>query len=118
MVIVSLTAAPAPPVDGEKAFETFAARATLMVRVAAVSLLPALVCNAPMATVLVRLPIDEFPAICTGTVTVQEPPAGIVPSLLLMSVLPDVADTVPPQVVEAAGLAATVKPDPIVVRLS
>ena len=56
---------------------------------------------------------------CISAVTVQDPEAGIVPPDMPIVVLPGAALTTPPtQVVDAAGVEATVNPAPIVVRLS
>ena len=78
-------------------------RSTVKVADVADGLLPLLVCKAPAASVLMKLP--AFAAV-TFTVTVQEPVAGIDPPVKVT--VEPTAVTVPPQVVLA--LPATITP--------
>ncbi len=69
--------------------------------VAAAVLLPSEVCKAPMAIVLVAVAIAAVAPTRTGTVMVQLPAIGIDPPLSEINVVPDVAVSVPPQLVVA-----------------
>jgi len=99
-----------------------------MIATAALSgtvLLPWVVTIPPTGMVFVVPPtLAALSGICTATVTVQLPgvvpfEAGMTPPAIVNEAAPTGAVTTPPaQVVVGAGLAATVYPAPIVVRLS
>jgi hypothetical protein len=113
-VMVSVLVAPAPWVAGENALLTLTA-VTTSGAVAALALTPAVVISAPAAMLLVYVPAATVLAICTGTVIVQLEFAGIVPAVMVMVVAPGAAlRLLVPQVLLAAGDAATEKPAPIV----
>lgn len=111
MVIVKVLGAPGMMVVGAKALATMGANNTSSGACAGLVLLPLLVCKAPAGMLFTAVPPV---VLVTGTVIVQVPgvPAGMVaPLARLMLLPPAVAVTMPlVQVVDAAGLAATVTP--------
>jgi hypothetical protein len=125
-VIVSRVTPPSGTGETEKAFETVSALVGVRLAVAAAKLLPPVVARAPTAIVLVAAASGAVVETVTGTVIVQVPNVvvdgaiGITPPESEMAVVPATAvKALPAQVVEAtAGLAAIVKPAPIVFKLS
>lgn len=99
-VIVSVEIAPATTEAGLNALftvgGTFAGAVAVKVATAGTTLLPLLVCNAPAARELIKLPAAGA---VTFTVTVQEPLVGIVPPVNITVELPVAPVRVPPQVV-------------------
>jgi hypothetical protein len=124
IVIVSSVTAPATTGFGAKLFVTLIGLVMVRRAVNEAILLPSDVCRPLTATVLVRLPIADVIPASTGTVIIQLPAVetlgatGILPPLNVILVEPDTAVNVPPQVLVAAGLVATVNPVPIEVRAS
>lgn len=119
-VMVRVLLGPTAAEVGKKAFSTVGS-ATVREPDLAAALLPRLVTSPPTAMVLVLVPaVRPLEASWTGTVTVQVPgaaarvAAGMAPVDMLIAVAPGAATTVPPQLVLAAGEAATLKPGPMV----
>jgi hypothetical protein len=113
-VIVRIELPPCVIVAGAKALPTVGKMSagvfTVNVAMAGPALLPLLVCKTPAASVF-----SKFPPVgaLTPTVTVQEPPAGIVPTVNVTVEVVVVIDP-PTQVVLGVGVAVTTTPVGIV----
>ena len=122
MVTVTRELVPARTDVGLNTLATVSARATFATPVIVDVLLPRSVTTPFTAIVLVWLPLVAVAAIATGIVIVQLPPAGMVPPASVTDVTVagsgDVGLNTEPQVPPATEPAGTVKPAPIVARLS
>src|SRR5947209_5874855 len=107
-VIVSVELPPTGTVDGAKLFATSGCPITSSVAVAAAPLAPFEVVTPPAPMVFVYVPSV---AAVTSVVTVQVPPAAIVPPLSCSEVSPAFAVTVPPHEDVAFGDDALTMPN-------